>query len=559
MHIIDESKVPSGTKRLIIGSRGSDLALYQANLIASLLGKLGIFSEIKIIKTAGDKIDNLSFDKMEGKNFFTKELEDALLTREIDMAVHSLKDLSTQMPDGLKVGAYCSPEDPSELLLIRPEFYDPNQKLFVKSGAIIGTSSARRQAQIAYFGPDLKIEPLRGNVPTRVKKLREGKYDAILIARAGVYRLGLDLSGLQVHTLDRFEFIPAPGQGILTIEIRDNDTEVEKAVSQLNDRTAEETAKLERGLLARFQGGCQLPLAVTSEKRGNRFYLKAFLGVREGEGWGKPAFFEGEAKNGENLIESAHLSLQAVSSDITHKKKVLITRSEPEAAHIFKNLSEKIEIIYYPDFTIVASYNKNEANEAISRLNDFDWMIFTSKNSVRVLFDILHEHKVVLPTETKVAAIGQKSAELLKLLGIKEVFVPDREDSTGLIDELPARLGSSHLSILLPQGEEAPMTLEKGLKALGHEIIRINIYKTIPTPKRNLPEINIGGIDFFIFTSPLSVTYFKELGNKLPDKAWVASIGRPTAESLIKHYRAPDFIPDKADLSAIVNKISERI
>src|SRR4030067_3028813 len=124
---------------LVIGSRGSDLALYQANLIASLLGKFEVSTEIKVIKTVGDKIDNLSFDKIEGKGFFTKELEDALLARENDLAVHSLKDLSPLTPDGLKVGAYCNPEDPSELLLVGPECFDPDRKLFIKPECPIGT------------------------------------------------------------------------------------------------------------------------------------------------------------------------------------------------------------------------------------------------------------------------------------------------------------------------------------------------------------------------------------------------------------------------------------
>jgi hydroxymethylbilane synthase len=542
---------------LVIGSRGSDLALFQANLIASLLKRLGVSTEVKIIKTVGDKIDNLSFDKIEGKGFFTKELEDALLAREIDLAVHSLKDLSTQMPDGLKVGAYCNPEDPSELLLVRPDCYDPNRKLFVKPGCAIGTSSVRRQAQIAHFRPDLKIEPLRGNVPTRVKKLREGKYCAILIAKAGVQRLGLNLDGLHSFTLDRFEFIPAPGQGILTIEIRANDPAVEMAIAKLNEKSAEETANLERGLLSRFQGGCQLPLGVTSKKRGGRFHLMAFLGVRNGEAWGQPALFEGDGAAIEGLIEKAYSTLSVSSSADTHKKKVLITRSENEAAHLFENLSGKIEPIYYPVFSIAPFHDKSADDLAVSRLNDFDWLIFTSKNSVRIFFDILRENGATLPSNMKIAAVGRKTSELLNAFGAREVFVPEREDSTGLIAELPRKFGGSKVSILLPQGEEAPTTLEDGLDALGHQVIRLNIYRTMPTDPAKLPDINIDSIDFFIFTSPLSVTYFRDLGHKIPAESWVAAIGWPTAEALAGLFRAPDFVPEKADLGAIIKHISE--
>src|SRR5512138_1392256 len=175
--------------RLVIGSRGSDLALFQANFIKSILEGPSCAVEIKIIKTSGDKIDNISFDKMEGKGFFTKELEDALLANEIDLAVHSLKDLMTSQPDGLKLGAVGYRADRRELLLIRKEAVDGDGLIPVKQGGVIGTSAARRKGQIAYYNPSLTIADLRGNVPTRVAKLRDGKYDAILLAAAGVTRL----------------------------------------------------------------------------------------------------------------------------------------------------------------------------------------------------------------------------------------------------------------------------------------------------------------------------------------------------------------------------------
>jgi hydroxymethylbilane synthase len=547
------------------------LALYQANLVASLLASLGVAAEIKVIKTAGDKIDNLSFDKMEGKGFFTKELEDALLSRDIDLAVHSLKDLSTQLPDGLKIGAYCSPEDPSELLLVRPECYDPRQRLSIKSGSRIGTSSVRRQAQIAFFRPDLKIETLRGNVPTRIDKLRDGKYDAILIAKAGVNRLMLGTSDLRSVTLDPFEFIPAPGQGILAIEIRNNDSDVESAVSRLNEESAEKTAQLERGLLARFHGGCQLPLAVTSKRRGNRFILRAFLGKRLGESWGPPARFSGEGDSIDRLIEDAFHSLikespsssssqgRAEPVHSTYKKKVLITRSEEDSSRLFEDSSIDIEVVFFPVFTITPSYDASEVERVLSGLDNFDWVIFASKNSVRIFFDRLRERGTMLPPILKIAAVGQKTKESLESHGIAVAFVPEIEDSSGLVDELPRVMGDSPKSILLPQGEEAPDTIENGLRALGHSVVRLDIYSTHPTEAANLPDIDVADIDFFIFTSPLSVSYFKDLGYDLPSGPWLSAIGQPTSEALARQFRKPDFVPAKADLKTIVDKIEERI
>ena len=218
---------------LTIGTRGSDLAMWQANFVRSILeNDHGQTVRINIIKTAGDRIQHLSFDKMEGKGFFTKELEEALLAGEIDLAVHSLKDLMTTQPDGLKLGAVGYRFDRRELLLIRPGSVAGDGVLPVKEGGIIGTSSARRKCQIVHHNPTLEIKDLRGNVPTRINKLREEQYDAIIIAYAGVLRLELDLSDLVARPLDPLQFFPAPAQGILGIQIRANDNRVEQDYRQ---------------------------------------------------------------------------------------------------------------------------------------------------------------------------------------------------------------------------------------------------------------------------------------------------------------------------------------
>ncbi|MEC8603971.1 MAG: hydroxymethylbilane synthase, partial [Bacteroidota bacterium] len=177
--------------KIKIGSRGSDLALWQANFVKNQLENLGQEVEINIIKTKGDKIQHLSFDKIEGKGFFTKEIEQALLEKKVDLAVHSHKDLETNSPSGLSVVAVSEREDPSELLLINKDAVDHTQLWDLKKGAIVGTSSARRKSQMLFFREDVTIKDLRGNVPTRVKKLKNGNYDAILLAYAGVSRLGL--------------------------------------------------------------------------------------------------------------------------------------------------------------------------------------------------------------------------------------------------------------------------------------------------------------------------------------------------------------------------------
>lgn len=251
------------TKPLIrIGTRGSDLALWQAHFVKAQLEALDCEVVIQIIVTQGDRIQDLSFDKLEGKGFFTKEIEAALLNHEIDLAVHSHKDLETTQPEGLCIGAVSYREDPSELLLMRKAAQDPNQLWGLQLGATIGTSSARRKSIIKALRPDLQIEELRGNVPTRIDKLRNGQYDAILLANAGVSRLQLDTTDLQTVVLDPTIFIPAPAQGVLGLQIRQNDSVTQAIVGQLNHSEVAAQIALERGVLQQLQGGCQLPLGV---------------------------------------------------------------------------------------------------------------------------------------------------------------------------------------------------------------------------------------------------------------------------------------------------------
>ena len=245
-----------------IGTRGSELALWQANFVREELEKLGHTVEINIIHTQGDKIQDLSFDKLEGKGFFTKEIEAALLSKEVDLAVHSHKDLETTPPAGLMIAAVSDREDPSELLLANLDALDTNELWGLKKNAIIGTSSARRKSQLLALRPDLQIKDLRGNVPTRIKKLKTEGYDAILLAKAGVNRLNLDLSDLHVEVLDPTVFVPAPAQGVLGLQIRTEDSRLAEILSNLNHTYTAQKIELERNVLRLMEGGCQLPLGV---------------------------------------------------------------------------------------------------------------------------------------------------------------------------------------------------------------------------------------------------------------------------------------------------------
>ncbi|MBK8554537.1 MAG: hydroxymethylbilane synthase [Lewinellaceae bacterium] len=252
--------------QLRIGTRGSKLALWQAEYTQAELAKIGVDSVLVIIKTQGDIIQHLGFDKMEGKGFFTKEIEESLLRGEIDVAVHSMKDLPTQQPEGLCITAVSYRDNPADLLIIRPEAVDKTQIFKLKQGAIVGTSAARRKAQLADYRPDTVAKDIRGNVTTRLEKLRQGDFDAIFLAAAGIGRLGIQPEGLEVVTLNPREFVPAPAQGVLAWQTNCDDVATRRVLKKIHQTAIAAATNVERRVLQMFDGGCQLPLGVHCER-----------------------------------------------------------------------------------------------------------------------------------------------------------------------------------------------------------------------------------------------------------------------------------------------------
>jgi len=290
------------TSEILIGSRGSDLALWQANFVKDKLESLGHKVSIVIIKTQGDKIQHLSFDKMEGKGFFTKELENALLTKKIDLAVHSCKDLETNHPDGLTIAANSSRANPADLLLINPDFYDQDQLWNLAMNARVGTSSARRKVQLKERRPDIELIDIRGNVPTRVGKLRDGKFDAIVLAKAGIDRLVFDYSDLKSFEFNPEEFIPAPAQGVLALQTRSDDQKLIEILKGIHNREVESCISIERKVLNLFDGGCQLPLGAYCTSKDGHFNLKVAMAKTVNHSVTRTEFID---DTGENLAERA--------------------------------------------------------------------------------------------------------------------------------------------------------------------------------------------------------------------------------------------------------------
>lgn len=267
-------------ERVRIATRGSALALWQARWVALMLEENGVRAELVTVETQGDR-ETGAFSTMSGQGFFTKAVQDAVLEDRADIAMHSLKDLPSAGVPGLVIAAIPVREDPRDVLIVRLEAVDAlAPSLPVKRGSSVGTSAVRRQAQLAHLRPDLERRELRGNVPTRLEKLRRGEYDAIVLAQAGVLRLGLELHDLGAFVLEPEVFVPAPGQGALAIESRAENHLLMTLLERIDDPRARALIEAERGLMARLHGGCQLALGAHARATETGFELIAWYGGR---------------------------------------------------------------------------------------------------------------------------------------------------------------------------------------------------------------------------------------------------------------------------------------
>jgi hydroxymethylbilane synthase len=506
---------------VIIGSRGSDLALWQANHVKRLLSDIGVNAEIRIIKTQGDQIQHLSFDKLEGKGFFTKEIEEALLAKEIDIAVHSHKDLPTTSPEGLIVAAVSERENPAELLLINPGAVDATRRFNLKQGAVVGTSSARRKSQMLSFRSDVQLEELRGNVPTRIQKLRDKKYDAILLAAAGVERLKLDLSGFHVEELSPVEFVPAPAQGVLAIQMREGEPELFNTIRKLHHPEVAEAIAVERKILNLFDGGCQLPLGAYCRKENNHYYLH----VAKAAAWNAfpvrlvKTYTPEEAQDYKGIAEDIVSRVSGLKP-----RKVFITRDLEEDGYFQRSLAAH-------GFEVSGSSLITTSPIRFTSIPHTDWIFFSSKNAVHYFFQ---QDPQVHP-DTKFAVIGPGTEAVLKSFGKQASFTGSGNNTQETGSEFAAVVKSGS-SILFPQAKDSLQTIQKKL-SFSSRVYDLYVYKTLPREEFECPLSDIA-----VFTSPSNVeAYFSKY--KLSAGQPVISIGPSTARELerqgIRNYILP--------------------
>lgn len=487
-------------RSIIIGSRGSDLALWQARFVQQQLRERGYEAEIEIIKTQGDKIQHLSLEKLEGKGFFTKEIEEALLSQKVDIAVHSHKDLPTAKTPGLIIAAVSDREDPSELLLIRKSSVDTTQPWHLAKGVTVGTSSARRYVQLHQVRPDIQFNDLRGNVPTRIQKLRDGQYDAILLAFAGVHRLQLNLDDLHVVKLSPEQFIPAPAQGVLAYQCREDDDEMIALLSTMRSDYVADTITVERTVMQLFNGGCHMPLGVYCKRVNGMYHAWAAQAV-DRQGNVRRMYMRGEDNH--QLAQQLFKKLQ-----ISDGRSVLIT-AEPDQS------AAAIAILQSHGCKVTAQSFLEIKPTPFTVHDQYDWLFFTSKNGVRFFF----EQEKQIPPHIKIGAIGQETAQQIEMAGFPVHFMGNG-DVTDTSRQFSTVATGKRVVFAGAQNARAEIRNAVKQYAMVEEWI---VYSNNPHPQ-TAPVA-----DIIAFTSPMQVDGYLE-ANHLSANHVIVAIGETTAQ-----------------------------
>ena len=559
-----------------IGTRGSKLALYQAYRVKDELQAHYPDTEftIEIIKTKGDKILDVALSRIGDKGLFTKEIEEALFNHEIDMAVHSLKDLPTVFPEGAKLGAVLKRGE------IRDALISTNGRKIadLTSNDVIATSSLRRKAQLLRINKDFRIIEIRGNVNTRIRKMEEGYCDVMIMAAAGLQRLEMG-----EYISDLFEpevMIPACSQGAIVIEIRENDPVTEEIISKINDEETLIATDAERAFLRTLEGGCQIPVGSYTRFDGDTFHITGFISSIDGTQYIKDSA-EGNISQAVyvsmKLAKSLHSRggaeiLKAIrdenivfaQSDVSLKDKVIISTRAIESGDSLPDLLKACgaKLLPLPMIEITPSKLDSGATEQLKHLERFDWIFFTSKNGVVNFFRHLIDVKgnTELPKTAKLAVIGYKTGLELEYYGYTPTLICDENTSDELLAQFYKKYQPENLNILLALGNLADNTLSDRLST-ENTINRINVYQTVK-PAYADPEIveiiKNGLYDLIVFTSPSTFTNFCSYFN--PDqlgKLKMASIGTTTSSAIQKAGFEPLITAKKSNAEGLRDAIIE--
>lgn len=537
---------------LVIGSRGSQLALWQARHIQARLAELGIEARIEIIRTTGDKITDVPLAKVGGKGLFTKEIEEALLDGRIDLAVHSLKDLPTSLPDGLTIAAIPEREETADALIgSRLDDLPP--------GACVGTSSLRRAAQLRALRPDLVIENIRGNLDTRLRKLDEGQYHAILLAAAGLRRLGWADRIAELLTPERM--VSAVGQGALAVETRNTGPALEvcRALDHAPTRAA---VTAERALLAGLGGGCQVPIGAHAELREDGLlHLRAIVAHPDGHtilrhedaAPAEEAQALGERASAALLDSGARVILRQVYGDAPPLAglRILNTRPADQAAPLSHKLRTLgAEVVELPAIELVPlDFEPVEPGA-------FDWIVFTSANAARYFF----RTPPAAPVGARICAIGPGTAAALSALGVDADLVAEQHHAEGVAATLD-RENLQEQRILLPAALATREVLPRELSALGARVTTLPVYRNIVPDGLEAAAQALfsegARPHWVVFTSPSTVkNLLAAVGGEALEGVRVAVIGPITAEAARKHGLMVDVEPESSTVESLAGALA---
>lgn len=527
-------------KTIRIGTRGSALALWQSRFVSDLIDRrLGRRCELVILKTSGDIHTGVSLAQL-GKQLgevgvFVKELERALLAREVDIAVHSLKDLPTDIPPGLAVACRPARVDVRDLLLVSAAKAVPGEPggLPLRRGARVGTSSVRRRVLLLEQRPDLEMVTIRGNVPTRLELARSGQLDAVVLAGAGIDRLGLDLTGVVRVDLPAERFVPAPGQGALAIEARADDAELLAALATLDDAAAAASTDAERELLHGIGAGCSVPLGAHAVVTGSsrELLLRAALGPEHVAPGARP-WIRRALVRAPDASAAARLGLQALghlapprAADAPRRlagKRVLVLREPARAAELVLALeAEGASVTARPATQERVVDGAGPSLKAA--LPGAAWVAFASASAVK------HAAAQAEALRAKrLAALGAATAAALAEHDLPVDLVADEASGGGLAAALLAHVGSARPAVLLPCAQGGRPELRDALAAAGCAVASVELYASSPLPAPSEAEL---AVDAIVVAAPSAAK--AALGRRTSAlAARLVAIGETTAAAL---------------------------
>ena len=508
---------------IVYGSRGSDLALTQTRWVAERVkAATGEDYRVEVMVTTGDRIQDRPLSGIGVKGLFTKELEDALRSGAIDAAVHSLKDLPVEDPDGLTLGAVPPREDPRDVLVTRADVVGDQARAFasLREGASLGTSSPRRALAATAARADLDAQDIRGNVPSRVDKARRGDYDAVLLAAAGLNRLGLDLDDLVTAPLPVDAFTPAPGQGALGVQCRAGDARVLTALGALHDDTTARCVAAERAILLGLGGGCSMPLGVLVEPVADRFRLRAALFG------GDPNAALRDAAVG---LDPAVMAAAVVArwkplvGEPLRGRRIATIRPDGERTGLTAALA-----IAGADVTALA-WTRTEplavSEDALRAAVDRGALAFTSARAVR-RFSAACAEGGVAPFDLPAFAVGAATATELVQAGFVDVRAARGRGG----DALAAMCDEHGASrVAMPCAEDRHGGFEARAATAGLAVTPLPCYRLVDAPRD--PASVPADLDAFLFTSPSAAAAWREVTGGRTDVRAVA-IGGTTTDAL---------------------------